>query len=214
MRVASAKAASPSVSNQAKSFDAGEQAAVGDEGELAVGEDVHPLVVDLGAVEHDGVGAVAIDDVAHHVGLAMQARGGGDEQVAAAHRQAFAQAGDEFAEEGVHQVAVAHRQHHADEIGASRNQHPADAARHIAARFGRGGHPRAGRLADVGIAGERPRHGRDRHAEVAGKFSEAGLASLRPFRRSPPQEAGFPKRFGLNARPGAPVNPPVRRRVK
>ncbi len=41
--------------------------------------------------------------------------------------------GDELAEEGVHQVAVAHRQHHADEIGLAGNQHAADAAGHIAA---------------------------------------------------------------------------------
>jgi cell division ATPase FtsA len=74
------------------------------------------LVVDLGAVEHDGVGPVAVDHVTDDIGLALEARCRSDEEVATAGRQALGEARDELAEKGVHQVTVAHRQHHADEV--------------------------------------------------------------------------------------------------
>ena len=151
-------------------------AAVADERKALVDQEADPRVFQLGPGQHDAVGTAALDDVPDHLDLVLAARDGGDEEIALAARQAFAQTGDEGAQEGVDEGGIAGRDHQADGVGRAGDQHASGPARHVAqlARLAADALLRA--RADVVVAGERPGHRGDRQAECLRQVFEARLA--------------------------------------
>jgi hypothetical protein len=163
---------------------------------LVVGE--HPVALDrrvIVAIDHDHRGAV-LNQVLQDVGVARSGRRGDDDAVdlaAAEHRelgpllvrilagaaeqQAVAanarhrlDAGDDFHEEGVHQVG----DHDAEGVGAAQAEASGNGVSLVAELVHLGEHPRAGRRADVVVVVEHFRDGGDRDPELAGDALHGG----------------------------------------